>query len=556
MNSDASEWDCSYDLVIVGSGAASVCASLVALAAGRKPIIVEKADYAGGSTGISGGVLWVPNNPLAKRAGVDDSYEKSRAYLDACVGAYSLGSTPERRHAFLTQGPEMVSFLEREGIKFIHLEGWSDYHENEMPHGMARGRSLSVEVFDMRRLGAFAKRMRRPEGRPPLRGTEPSEVMLFGRTWRSRFAMLRVGWRMLLNRLGRDLVAMGEALQGRLFEQANKRGVPIWTKARVEEIIVRDGRAVGVQVNHDGKRVRIAATDGILVNAGGFSHNLAMRQAYQQAPITTDWTVSNPGDTGEIIAHLKDLGADLAQMDMSWWLPVSIMPDGTPMIAMAEVSKPHCIMVDASGSRFVSESTSYGPIGIAMYDRNKTARSVPSWAILDRRHRERYIWAGAYPGAMPKAWLDSGHFKQADSIADLARQCGIDPDGLEATVRRFNDFAEKGADDDFGRGRSAFHHFLGDPSNKPNPNLGKIEQGPFYAVEIFPGDVGTCGGVVTDEHARVLRPDGSVIAGLYAAGNSTASVMGYSYPAAGASIGPAMIFGYIAALHATRQPDI
>jgi len=545
-------WDESADVVIVGSGAGSVCAALVVRDAGLRPLIVEKDAQIGGSTALSGGVLWVPNNPVMKRAGVRDSYEDAKAYLDACAGPYVSGSTPERRHAFLVEGPKMVEYLERHGMQWVHAEGWSDYHEGEYPGGVARSRSLVAQIFDMRRLGSWRNLVRRSL-RPPLRLYEASDLFLWGKTWRSKVAMARVAWRLMLRRLGFDLVGTGMAVQGRLFEIALRAKIPLWNEALVTGLITEGARVAGVLVRRHGRDVRVRAERGIIIDAGGFARNAAMRQQYQPKPTSVDWTNSNPGDTGEVIQMAMALGAAVAIMDLSWWNSVSLRPDGTRSINVMDIAKPYAIVVDAKGQRFVNEATSYVAVGIAMYQRQQQAQAVPSWAIIESRHRRDYGWGGVKPGPPPQEWLDSGYMIKAQTIEDLADRCGIDALGLKATIERFNKFARDGVDHDFGRGKSAYSRFLGDPTVKPNHSLGAIEQPPFYAVKIFPGDVGTAGGLVTDEFARVQRKDGSIIPGLYATGNSTATVVGRSYPGAGASIAAAAVFGYIAAKHAVGQ---
>lgn len=540
-----------FDFIIVGSGAASIIAALVVHEAGGRPLILEKTDKVGGSTAMSGGVAWMPVNPLQQAAGVADSYEMARAYLDACAEGAGPASSSERRHAFLTEAPRVVRFLQERGMEFVHAEGYSDYHEGQKPGGVARSRSLVGQIYDARRLGEWQGRLRRGGGGPPILMHEASPLGHNLRTWESRKAFARVALRMLRNKLGADLVGNGMAIQGRLLEIALKAGIPIWLNAKVHDFIVEDGKVIGVDAEVDGKPRRLAAAKGVLINAGGFSHNLAMRQQYQQHPIGTDWTNANPGDTGEVQQAAMALGAEVAIMEQSWWVSVSVTPDGSKLIHPFDMSKPHSLLVDTGGERFVNESTSYMEVGMRMYARDKIVPAVPSWLISDSRHRNRYRWSGLPAGKPPQEWLDSGYMIKADTIAELAGKCGIPAGTLRATVERFNGFAAAGVDADFHRGESAYDRFAGDPTVKPNPNLGAIEQAPFYAVRLFPGDVGTCGGLMTDESARVLRPDGSAIPGLYATGNSTASVMGRSYPGAGASIGASMTFGFIAARHAT-----
>jgi len=547
-------WDHDVDLVIVGSGAGAVTAALRAKKWGKTALIVEKAEFFGGSTALSGGVTWIPNAAPLLRAGVDDSIEKGRAYLDACAGPYAPGTTRERREAYLGKGPEMISFLESEGMEFAYLDGFSDYHEGEYPGGLARGRSLGGKLFALNRLGDWLPKMRRASGIQEIPATVPEigQLVLSGRTWKSRITFVKVGWRMIQRKLGRLLVAAGASLQGRLFLLAKNAGVEIWLGAPLTDLIRENGRVVGVVVRQNGRDRRVRARHGVLLDAGGFARNPEMRANMSRVP-HSQWTVANEGDTGEVLKMATDLGADTAMTQEAWWIPASFLPDGSiQWHNPIDMGKPHAIVVDQGGSRYVNESTSYVTVGLAMFERDKTVPAVPSWFIVESRHRDRYRMGIAPAGKTPEDWITSGYMKRADTIEDLARQCDIPPEQLRATVDRFNGFAEAGHDADFGKGESAYNRVWGDPTNRPNPSLGKIEIGPFYAVKVFPADVGTCGGLVADEHARVLDKDGRPIPGLYAAGNITASVMGPSYPGAGASIGASMVFSYIAADHALQ----
>ena len=354
--------------------------------------------------------------------------------------------------------------------------------------------------------------------------------------------MKLVQWR------GKPILSFGGALQGRMLMLADKAGVDMRTEHGVIDLIEENGRVVGVVAEHKGKQIRIGARDGVLINAGGFSHNAEMRKKYQPQPSSDTWSNANPGDTGEMIQIAERHGAALDHMDQAWWVPGTNpphIPNGPSLMHNTDISKPHCIIVNRHGKRILNESGSYMENGQRMYQHD-----VPAYVILDARHRKRYAWGIQPPGNTPKEWLDSGFMKTADTIEELAVKAGIDPAGLRAEVDKFNGYCETGKDLDFNRGGRGYDNCFGDPTVKPNPNLGKIDQGPFYVMEIVPGDVGTAGGILTDENARVVKTDGSVIPGLYATGNSTASVMGRCYPAAGASIGASYVFGWIAAHHA------
>jgi 3-oxosteroid 1-dehydrogenase len=516
---------------------------------GKRALIIEKQAKIGGSSAFSGGVIWIPNNDHLNAEGGNDSHERSRTYFDNLIGDAGPASSPQRRDAYIRNGAEMVRFLERKGMKFKHAH-WPDYYDN-MPGGIAQGRSLVAPIFDVNELGEWAPKL----GFHPLTAMVPvdsSEVvpmLTATQTLGGWWLLAKAGYRSLLNKVfGKRLRGAGNALQGRLFQIALRTGIPIWTETPVKDFITENGRVVGVVAEREGKRIEVRARLGVLVNAGGFSHNLEMREKYQPQPASVKWTQSNPGDTGEMIQAAMKAGATVDLMNEAWWNACSYMPDGTfmGMHSPNDISRPHCIVVNKNGKRFANEGNSYMEFGQRMY----AAGAVPAWAILDSRHRRKYIWGSLVPGITPKSLIKAGYIKKADTLEDLARQCGIDPQGLVAEVARFNGFVQNRKDEDFGRGESEYNRYSGDPHNKWHANLGTIEKGPFYGIALQPGDVGTSGGIMTDENARALRADGSVIPGLYATGNSTASVMGRFYLGAGASVGPSMVFGYIASRHA------
>jgi 3-oxosteroid 1-dehydrogenase len=564
------QWDESHDLVIVGSGGGSMCAALAAKQLGKSSLIIEKQHLVGGSTGFSGGVWWIPNNPVMKRAGVDESLAKARQYFESAVTYHGPGSSPQRREAFLRTGPKMVEFLEQQGMKFYYADGWSDYYDN-LPGGQPRGRSLMAEMFNLKELGDWAPKLSRYLGVSlPVGADEFPTLFLAKRTSAGKKKALAMIGRIIKNKLtGKDMISNGGAIQGRMLQMALREQLPIWTDAPVKELIKDGNRVTGVVVERGGRTLRIQARDGVLMNVGGFSRNGRMRQRFQPQPNSAEWTNANFGDTGEVIEMAMGLGAAVDCMDEAWWVVTSLGPDGKPpkfggyakdgralpFMHHLDLSLPYSIMVDQLGERFCDEAGAYMEIGQRMYKREKeTGKAVPSWVIMDARQRKYYPWGTAQPGQVPQEWLDSGYMLKANTLDELATKCGIDKAGLQRTVTRFNGFCKTGVDEDYGRGCRAFDNAHGDPTVKPNPNLGPIEQGPFYAVRMYPGDVGTAGGVVTDEHARVLREDGSVIDGLYATGNCTASVVGRCYPGAGASIGASFVFGYIAAHHAAGVP--
>jgi 3-oxosteroid 1-dehydrogenase len=462
----------------------------------------------------------------------------------------------------------MISFLERQGMKFKYADGWSDYYD-ERPGGLPRGRSLVAKLFDINKLGDWKDRLSMYPGvHMPMGSEEYPTLFLMKRTSAGKRMAMRLAGRMLYAKLtGKDMRANGAAIQGRMLQMALREKLAIWPETPVEEFVVEGGRVVGVLARRGEKHVRVRASDGVLINAGGFSRNREMREQYGPQPNAWKWTNANPGDTGEMIRAAVKLGAAVDCMEEAWWIITSLGPneslpegaltaDGTPVPFMhhLDLSLPFSIMVDQMGERFCDEAGPYMEIGQRLYRRHQeTGRGIPAWVVMDRRQREYYPWGTASPGQIPKAWLASGYLKKAGTLEELAKLCQIDVTGLARTVARFNESCRLGVDQAYGRGGRAFDRAHGDPTVQPNPNLGPIEQAPFYAVAIYPADVGTAGGVVTDEFARVLRANGSAIPGLYATGNSTASVMGHSYPGAGASIGASFVFGYIAAQHAATE---
>ncbi len=542
-------WDETADFVIVGSGGGSMAAGLFLKSIGKEPLILEKTDKIGGSTAMSGGVLWIPNHPLQKRFGVEDSEEAGRRYLDAVIGADGgPGSTRARREAFLKAGPPMVAFLESQGMKFIRTEGWSDYYD-DLDGGCARSRSLAAPMLDSRDMGPLFDKLRLGPMVMPLPADQTRNITLATRTPRGMWEGVKLLGRMRkAEKTGKPVLSFGTALQGRLLMLAAEKKVPIRTDMAVVEFVEEGGRIAGVIARHGGRAIRIKARDGVLINSGGFSHNKAMREKYGPKPASTDWTNANPGDTGEIIERAAERGAAIAMMEEAWWVPGTLPPDGQIFMHVTDLSKPHVIVVDKNGKRIMNESQSYMANGKALY-----AAGVPAYVIMDSRHRQRYAWGTQPPGNTPLDWEKSGYMKAADTVEGLAAKIGVDGAALRAEVDRFNGFAKTGEDLDFHRGERAYDNWFGDPWTKPNPNLGAIEKPPFLAFEMVPGDVGTAGGVVTDEHARVLRADGSVIPGLYATGNATASVMGRVYPGAGASIAASFVFAWLAAHHAAKR---
>ncbi len=539
-----------YDVLVVGSGGGGMAAALTAAAAGASVLVLEKTDLIGGSTAMSGGVLWIPNSQAGQRAGADDSFDDGLKYFESVVGDAGAASSSARRVAFLQQGRALLDFLEREGLRFEFCDGYSDYYDDR-PGGKARGRVLKAPMLPSSELGDWYPKLRQFGGWAlPVNTDEFHALTLAKRTWSGRYTALRLGVRVLRERMTRQrLLCRGAAVQGRMLLCALRRKIPIWTEAAVEDFVLEGGRVRGVIVKRaNNERLELRATSGVVVDPGGFARNAEMRKRFHPQPSLPAWTAVNPGDTGEILERAMALGAATDMLDEAIWIPISVTPDGQigGFHNPHDMAKPFSIMVDSKGERFVNEAASYMEVGQAMYARG----AVPAWAILDSRHRRYYPWGSAMAGKTPPEWLQSGYMRSGASIADLARACQINADALVQTVAQFNTFARQGRDDQFHRGARAYDRYYADSSHGPNPGLGSIEKAPFYAVQIYPGDVGTFGGLMTDEHGCVLAKDGARIEGLYATGNCTASVMGRTYPGAGASIAASFIYGYAAVKNA------
>jgi 3-oxosteroid 1-dehydrogenase len=541
-----------YDFIIVGSGGGSAPAALVMKEAGKRVLIIEKEPHIGGTSAYSGGIIWIPNNHIINDAGDGDSHARSREYLDNVIGEVGPASTPAKRDAFIREGAQMIEFLEGKGMKFLHAH-WPDYYDTT-PGGLASGRSLGAPLFDVNELGKeWAPKLAAHQVTSliPISSHESVDMFTATKTLKGKILMTRIAWRMALNKFaGKKLRGAGNALQGRLYQIVLREKIPIWTESPVKDFIVENDRVVGVVCEHEGKTVRVRAELGVLLNAGGFARNKAMREQYQRQPMGTDWTQVSPGHTGEMIQAAEKIGAAIDLMDENFYLACSFYPDGSfgGMHSPNDIGKPHCIVVDKNAQRFANEATNYMEFGQKTFE----AGAIPAWAIFDAQHRKYYPWGLFAPGITPQSAIDSGYLKKASTLEDLARQCDLDPAALKATVDRFNGFCKTGVDEDFHRGESEYNKYYGDPTVKPNACLAPINKGPYYAVQIWPGDVGTAGGVLCDENSRVLRKDGTPIQGLYATGITTATVVGRSYPGAGASVGPSMTFGYIAAKHAAR----
>lgn len=562
--------DAECDVLVIGAGAGGLSTAVTARIHGLDVIVAEKDKFFGGTMAYSGGVLWIPGNTHAAKAGLTDSRQEAKAYLRHEAGNFYAEDVAE---AFLEVGPRMVAFFERETeVRFL-LSNYPDYHP-DAPGGVAKGRSLTAAPYDARRLGTEIARLR-----PPLEtitfigmmfNSSNEDLKHFFRATRSFGSALYVARRLAahlkdlaLHRRGVQITS-GNALAARLARSAFDRGIPILTGAPAQELLIENGRIVGARFAGEGGAREIRARRAVVLACGGFPHDPArMAAAYPHVARGGRHVSPTPaGNTGDGIRLAESAGARtmLRFPNAAAWMPVSEVPlrGGRTGVFphLVDRYKPGVIAVNRAGRRFTNESESYHDVGAAMIRDGAEGEDAEAWLICDHATIRKYGLGYAKPAPVPTGiYVRNGYLKRGDTLAELAMATGLDASGLTKTVAQFNAGAERGEDREYGRGQSAFNRFLGDPEHKPNPNVAPIRQAPFYALRIVMGDLGTFDGLNTDLVGRVIAEDGTPIEGLYAVGNDRASMMGGSYPGAGITLGPIMTFGYLAGCHlAGREP--
>lgn len=543
-----------FDIIVVGSGAAGMTAALRAADNGLTVVVIEKSRLFGGASAMSGGALWIPNHGLP--SSVPDNREEAYTYLRGRVGATVSDAF---LNTFLERGPEMIRYLvEHTRVRFEPQDVYMDFYPLDAG-AKPGGRTLDPLPYAGKLLGDEFHRLR--EQHP--------QTVLFGRYHmtiaeaRTGFAMAK-GWIGMTARLMLDYwldlpqrlrskrsrrLCLGGALVGRLRHSMLDRGIPLWCETPLRELIIENGRVRGVLAERDGQPLILRANKAVILATGGFEHNQAMREQYLPKPTRTEWSGSSPENTGDGIRAGIAVGADTRLMHKPWWAPAAKMKHfAVANLLFVEKAQPRIVFVDANGRRFENEASPYHDYADAAYP----AGAVPAFAIFDSGYRSKYMFGPLLPTkfmpVIPKALFDD-FLVRANSIEELARKLGVDPAGLRRTIDEFNGYCKTGVDTVFNRGGNIYEHYYGDPAYQPNPCLGPIDKPPYYGAKVFPGDLGTRGGLAIDCNARVLRADGSVIEGLYACGNCAAPVMGETYPGAGSTLGPAMTFGYVAAQH-------
>lgn len=564
----AEVFDHVVDVLIVGSGGGGMTAGLTAHASGLDALVVEKSCYFGGSTALSGGGIWVPRAPAQRREGYAPSPEGVVEYLRTITD----GLVSEARlRQYVESAPQMLEFLEQlsRWCVFVWKPGYADYYP-ELPGGSELGSTINVPPIDLRELGPDEQKLLKPLALAP-KGIwlGPKELRSFYRirqSWAGKGVLLKLISRMVRARVFNErMAAIGQSLAARLRLAMRETGVPLWLDSPMVELLADvDGSVTGAVLERQGGKQRIGARLGVVLASGGFDHDLAWRK--EQLPVVDqDWSFGNPAATGDGIRAGQQVGAATDLLDEAWWFPAIQWPDGRMQFMLNERMMPAQFVVNGEGKRFINEAAPYMDFGHAMIDGQKSGVThIPCWLITDHRSFNRYVVGGHLP--IPKipfapvptgrkissAWLESGVVKAAANWDEMAAKIGVPAGQLSETAARFNALARKGHDDDFNRGDSVYDNYYGDPT-LPNPNLYPLGDPPYYAFRIVLGDLGTSGGLCTDEYARVLRSDGTVVRGLYAVGNTSAAVMGRSYAGAGATIGPAMTFGFVAAKHIAAQ---
>lgn len=570
MTEAGGQYDHTVDVLVVGSGGGGMTAALKAKAAGLSTLIVEKSAKFGGSTALSGGGIWVPGAPSQRRAGYTPDPDGVFEYLKTITGGLVSDA---RLRTYVEAAPEMMDFLERSSdwFEFVWKPGYADYYP-ELPGGSERGSTINVPEIDLRKLGEEEQNLLAPLALAP-KGIwfAPKDLRLFyqvRQNWRGKAVLVKLIWRMFRARVfGDRMAAIGQSLMARMRLALSEHDIPLWLSAPMTELITDvDGTVVGAVVERDGKPIRIAARGGVVLATGGFDHDMQWRRQYLPL-LDEDWSFGNPAATGDGIRAGEKVGAATDLLDEAWWFPAMCWPDGRLQFMLNERMMPSQFVVNGAGKRFINEAAPYMDFAHAMIEGQQDGiEHIPCWLVTDIGSFHRYVVGGHLPipkvpfapvptgRKIPQAWLDSGIVKTASSFEELAAEIGVPAAELRSTAERFNQLARQGHDDDFNRGDSAYDNYYGDPT-LPNPNLAPLGKPPYLAFQIILGDLGTSGGLLTDEHARVLRADGSVITGLYATGNTSAAVMGRSYAGAGATIGPAMTFGYVAAQHISENSN-
>ena len=534
--------DC--DVIVLGCGAAGMTAALAAHEAGARVEIIERFDRIGGTAAVSGGVIWVPDNPRMRAAGISDSRTEALAYFKALAHDDLRDEVLE---AFVDNGSDALAFLEDLGaLKVELLSGYPDYYLDRPGAKPEGGRALDHDLYSLDHLGEWAERIFDIEYPKPMM---LRETPLGGGTG-------IVAPQELQRRMGANERGFGQAMVARLLKACLDRGIEPHLGLETHRLIQEEGRIVGIEATKDAKSFSLRASQGVIIATGGFEWDTELRRTFLRGP--ADTPASPPTARGDGLTLAMIAGARLGNMTSAWWAPTLASPNNKwaggeqraePLLI--ERTVPHSLMVNRSGKRFCNEAANYSALAGAFHAFDPQSYDYvnqPAWLVFDAQYRARYPITTIMPGDPLPNWI-----AEASSLAALADMIGVDGDALESTVEQFNGFVRQGHDPDFARGTSAYDHFYGDRSREGAAvTLGTVEQGPFYAVEVGMGMLGTNGGPQTDGAARILGHDGKPIPGLYGAGNAIACPTGGIYAGAGGTLGPALTFGYLAGRSAAR----
>jgi succinate dehydrogenase/fumarate reductase flavoprotein subunit len=541
------KWDLETDVLVIGSGCGGFPAAISAHDSGAKVTLIEKTDLFGGTTAMGGGGMWIPNNHHNLEKGVSDSREKALGYAKLLTKGRAADELIE---AYMDTAPEMLRYMEEKVGLRVQISTMPDYHP-ELPggHNGENSRTVIPDIFDTKELGEHEKYLRRNPHQPiPMRFSETVE-------WNAMGTPQNIDWELMAKRMEEGIVAFGTALIGYLYKGCLDRDVELISNTRALALIMDQGEVIGLRTQKEGKDLFIRANKGVILASGGFEWDEDLKKAFLPGPITHMNSV--PSNEGDGLKMVIAIGADLANMSECWgWTSASVPGEeyeGKPLSRgiLAERNLPHCIMVNKKGKRFVNEAANYNTMfkNLWFCDENTMEPlNLPCWMILDQQYKDKYALTTIMPGDDTPPWVD-----RADTLEALAKKAGIDPEGLAETVRKWNQYVADGVDPEFHRARSVYDYLWGDPENKPNATMGTIAKPPFYALPIHCGTLGTKGGPRTNANAQVMSISGGVIEGLYAAGNVMASVCGPAYWGGGATVGPAMTFGFIAGRHAAKR---
>jgi len=519
------------DVVIVGAGASGLLAAVAARRIGHRVLVVERGATLGGATSASDGHLWLPGNDLTGRNGIpSDSPEEALAYLDALAGRGS-DLTAARRAAFVRTAAVVARWLSTSKIGLEVVRSLPDCRP-EVEGAKPQGRTLRARPPAATLDQEWAERLRTPAAAAPRSGLLATLRRPFG---------------------GRSELNGGGALVTELLRRALPSDVEIWLESPLTSLLLDGGAVRGVTVEREGAEVEVRADRGVLLACGGFEADQELRERHLPHPTSTVWSTGGGGDGAALRAGLQ-VDAALAGLDQAWWTPVMVTDGAAHRLDVARVA-PHGLIVDRAGDRYVNEAEPGGSAGRRMYEHNWGDRSVPSFLIVDNRHRKQYPLGPWPPGTSPKSAIEAGDLVRATTLNELAESIGVDRAGLLGSVVAFNQLAKRGKDTDFGRGESAWDRFFGDPVLRRNPCLGGIDRQPYWALRVYPGDAGTKGGLVIDQRSRVLREDSNPVPGLWACGGSAASLFGDTEPGDGSALAAALVEAYRGVVDLSDQLD-